>query len=79
VTPVLLTGHSHGGAVVTEAGNNPKVAGDGFLVLTPKGVVEDFAPDLTTEHGEYFTGVESEKVRPPGPSPDLPRAAPPVR
>jgi pimeloyl-ACP methyl ester carboxylesterase len=80
--PVLLVGHSYGGAVITEAGNNPKVAGlvyvaafapdagesalslgkkypdtpgggeirpieDGFLVLTAKGVQEDFAPDLT--------------------------------
>lgn len=79
--PVLLVGHSYGGAVITEAGNNPKVVGlvyiaafapdagesagslakpygptpgvgeirpieDGFLVLTPKGVLEDFAPDL---------------------------------
>src|ERR1700686_4104664 len=30
--PVLLVGHSYGGAVITEAGNNPKVAGVGFLV-----------------------------------------------
>jgi pimeloyl-ACP methyl ester carboxylesterase len=79
--PVLLVGHSYGGAVITEAGNNPKVVGlvyvaafapdqgesagslgkpygvtpgvselrplaDGFLVLTPKGVLEDFAPDV---------------------------------
>ena len=79
--PVLLIGHSYGGAVITEAGNDPKVVGlvyvaafapdkgessgslgkpygatpgvtelrplgDGFLVLTPKGVLEDFAPDL---------------------------------
>ena len=79
--PVLLVGHSYGGVVITEAGNNPKVAGlvyiaafapdagesalslgktypptpggaeirpieDGFLVLTPKGILEDFAPDL---------------------------------
>jgi pimeloyl-ACP methyl ester carboxylesterase len=82
--PVLLVGHSYGGAVITEAGNNPKVAGlvyvaafapdqgessasmgkpygpsqgaselrpieDGFLVLTQKGVFEDFAPDLTNQ------------------------------
>lgn len=80
--PVLLVGHSYGGAVITEAGNDPKVAGlvyvaafapdkgesagslgkpygatpgvtelrplaDGFLILTPKGVMEDFAPDLS--------------------------------
>jgi pimeloyl-ACP methyl ester carboxylesterase len=80
--PVLLVGHSYGGAVITEAGNDPKVVGlvyvaafapdagesagslgkpygltpgvtelrplaDGFLILTPKGVQEDFAPDLS--------------------------------
>jgi pimeloyl-ACP methyl ester carboxylesterase len=79
--PVLLIGHSYGGAVITEAGNDPKVVGlvyvaafapdkgesagslgkpygatpgvtelrllaDGFLVLTSKGILEDFAPDL---------------------------------
>jgi pimeloyl-ACP methyl ester carboxylesterase len=82
--PVLLVGHSYGGAVITEAGNNPKVVGliyvaafapdegetlggmaqkfppsplfsevqpieDGYLLLTAKGVVEDFAQDLSTE------------------------------
>jgi pimeloyl-ACP methyl ester carboxylesterase len=80
--PVLLVGHSYGGAVITEAGNDPKVvglvyiaaftpdagqaAGDlgkgfpippglgelrpdafGFLSLTPKGMSEDFAQDLS--------------------------------
>ncbi len=80
--PVLLVGHSYGGVVITEAGNNPKVAGlvyvaafapdegetggglaqkfpatpifgelrpieDGFLMLSPKGVNEDFAQDLS--------------------------------
>ena len=79
--PVLLVGHSYGGAVITEAGNDPKVIGlvyvaafapndgealvelgkefpvppgnaeakpdeAGFLSLTQKGVVEDFAQDL---------------------------------
>ena len=79
--PVLLVGHSYGGAVITEAGNDPKVIGlvyvaafapdqgesagslgkpygatpgvselrplsDGFLVLTDKGILEDFAPDV---------------------------------
>jgi pimeloyl-ACP methyl ester carboxylesterase len=80
--PVLLVGHSYGGAVITEAGNDPKVvglvyvagfapndgesAGDlgkdypptsgvqqlkpdafGFLLLSDKGVSEDFGQDLT--------------------------------
>src|SRR5271155_2036636 len=79
--PVLLVGHSYGGAVITEAGNNPKVVGmvyvaafapdegescgslgqkypvtpifsearpidDGYLMLTSKGVREDFGQDL---------------------------------
>ena len=79
--PVVLVGHSYGGAVITEAGNNPKVARlvyvaafgpdtgesvgttaknfapppvgpevkpieDNYLVLTRKGITEDFAQDL---------------------------------
>ncbi len=82
--PVLLVGHSYGGAVITEAGNNAKVAGlvyvaafapevgetlggmaqkyppppglgeiqpieDGFLLLTRKGVFEDFGQDLSPD------------------------------
>jgi pimeloyl-ACP methyl ester carboxylesterase len=82
--PVLLVGHSYGGAIITEAGDNPKVAGlvyvaafapdkgetlaglaqpfgatpafgeirpieDGYLLLTPKGIMEDFAQDLSPE------------------------------
>src|SRR6266849_7853292 len=35
--PAILVGHSYGGAVITEAGNDPKVAG---LVY-----ITDFAPD----------------------------------
>jgi pimeloyl-ACP methyl ester carboxylesterase len=80
--PVILVGHSYGGGVITEAGNDPKVVGlvyvaafapddgesvgeqgksfpvppglaemrpdkAGFLSLTPKGIAEDFAQDLT--------------------------------
>ena len=79
---VLLVGHSYGGVVITEAGNDPKVVGlvyvaalapsegesvasvtkafpptplgsevradaEGFLTVTPKGIAEDFAQDLT--------------------------------
>jgi pimeloyl-ACP methyl ester carboxylesterase len=79
--PVLLVGHSYGGNVITEAGNDAKVSGlvyvaafapdagesvvtlgklvpaspvgaeikpdaSGFLKLSPKGVMEDFAQDL---------------------------------
>ena len=80
--PVLLVGHSYGGVVITEAGNDPKVVGlvyvaalappegesvasvtkpfpatplgsevradaEGFLTVTPKGIAEDFAQDLS--------------------------------
>ena len=35
--PVVLVGHSYGGVVITEAGNNPKVAGLAYIAA--------FAPD----------------------------------
>jgi pimeloyl-ACP methyl ester carboxylesterase len=92
--PVLLVGHSYGGAVITEAGNDPRVAGlvyvaafapdkgesagslgkpygatpgvtelrplgDGFLVLTPKGVTEDFAPDLSIAEREILLATQT--------------------
>jgi len=92
--PVLLVGHSYGGAVITEAGNNPKVAGlvyvaafapeegetlgpsaqafpatplsseiypiaDGFLLLTPKGVRESFAQDLSDEEKNTIVATQS--------------------
>jgi pimeloyl-ACP methyl ester carboxylesterase len=82
--PVLLVGHSYGGAVITVAGDNPKVSGlvyvaafapdegetlagmgqpfgatpglaelrpieDGYLMLSSKGISEDFAQDLSVE------------------------------
>jgi len=90
--PVLLVGHSYGGAVITEAGNDPKVAGlvyvsavapdqgestlglissvatpigselrpdkSGFLKLTPKGVAEDFAQDLSPKEIEVLTATQ---------------------
>ena len=46
--PVLLVGHSYGGAVITKAGNNPKVVG---LVY-----VAAFAPD----NGEALGGIGKE-------------------
>jgi pimeloyl-ACP methyl ester carboxylesterase len=80
--PVLLVGHSYGGVVITEAGNDPKVVGlvyvaalapsegesvasitkpfppaplgsevradaEGFLTVTPKGISEDLAQNLS--------------------------------
>jgi pimeloyl-ACP methyl ester carboxylesterase len=92
--PVLLAGHSYGGAVITEAGNNPKVAGlvyvaafapdegetlagvaktfpasplfgelqpieDGFLLLTPKGMQEDFAQDLSAAEKNLLVATQA--------------------
>jgi pimeloyl-ACP methyl ester carboxylesterase len=90
--PVLLVGHSYGGAVITEAGNDPKVAGlvfvsavapdkgesafglitsvptpigselrpdkSGFLKLTPKGIAEDFAQDLSSDEIAILTATQ---------------------
>jgi pimeloyl-ACP methyl ester carboxylesterase len=90
--PVLLVGHSYGGAVITEAGNDPKVAGlvyvsavapdkgesafglitsvptpigaelrpdkSGFLTLTPKGIAEDFAQDLSANEIAILTATQ---------------------
>ncbi len=92
--PVLLAGHSYGGAVITEAGMNPKVAGlvyvaafapdkgetlaalsqpygatplfseitatpDGFLLLTAKGMKEDFAQDLSNEEKQTMIATQA--------------------
>lgn len=92
--PVILAGHSYGGAIITEAGNNPKVAGlvyvaafapdegetlaglaqpygptplfgkiqpieGGFLLLTPQGVIEDFAQDLSTEEKQTMVATQA--------------------
>jgi len=51
--PVLLVGHSYGGAVITEAGNNPKVAGMVYVAA--------FAP----EEGETLGGMASQYPTPP--------------
>lgn len=91
--PVLLVGHSYGGAVITEAGSDPKVAGlvfvaafapdagqalgelgkdlppapggaelrpdaQGFLSLTPKGIEEDFAADLSPTERKVLTATQ---------------------
>jgi pimeloyl-ACP methyl ester carboxylesterase len=92
--PVLLVGHSYGGYVITEVGNNPKVVGmvyvaafgpdtgetlattaaafaptpvvtqlhpiaDNFLLLTPKGITEDFAQDLTDAEKAILTVAQA--------------------
>ncbi len=91
--PVLLVGHSYGGAIITEAGMNPKVAGlvyvaafapdigescgsmgkayppspvgpevrpiaDGYLLLSAKGINEDFAQDLSVEERNTMVATQ---------------------
>jgi len=92
--PVLLVGHSYGGVVITEAGNDPKVVGlvyvaalspsegesvasltkpfppaplgsevradaEGFLTVTPKGIAEDFAQDLSDKEKQVLTATQA--------------------
>ena len=91
--PVLLVAHSYGGVVITQAGNDPKVAGlmyvaafapqegqsafdlatpnptpvlqelrqdqFGFLTITPAGIREDFAQDLSDTEKTVLTAAES--------------------
>ena len=47
--PVLLVGHSYGGAVITEAGNDPKVAGLFYVAA--------FAPDAGQSAGDLNASV----------------------
>src|SRR5713101_1084232 len=91
--PTVLVGHSYGGVVITEAGNDPKIASlvyvaafapdagqsigeiskafpkpagldelrpqaDGFLLLSPKGIQEDFAQDLTASEKALLVAVQ---------------------
>lgn len=91
--PVVLVGHSYGGVVITEAGNDPKVVGlvyvaawapgegeslaslakqyppsplsgelrpdaGGFLSVSPKGIAEDFAQDLSDKEKELLTATQ---------------------
>jgi len=90
--PVLLVAHSYGGVVITQAGNDPKVAGlvyvaaiapqegqsafdlanayptpalqelrvdqFGFLKLTPTGIREDFAQDLSDHEQAVLSATQ---------------------
>ena len=91
--PVLLAGHSWGGAVITQVGTDPKVAGlvyvaatapeagysfldtantaaltpathevipdsSGYLNITPKGVKECFAQDLSAAEKELLIATQ---------------------
>jgi pimeloyl-ACP methyl ester carboxylesterase len=59
--PVVLVGHSYGGAVITEAGNDPKVAGLVYITA--------FAPDK----GESVNSL----IKDPPPDAPLPPILPP--
>jgi pimeloyl-ACP methyl ester carboxylesterase len=59
--PVILVGHSYGGAVVTEAGNDPKVAGLVYITA--------FAPDK----GESVSSL----IKDPPPGAPVPPILPP--
>ena len=54
--PVILAGHSYGGAVITEAGNDPKVVG---LVY-----VAAFAPDSGESVGSLSKGYRPRRSAP---------------
>jgi len=91
--PTVLVGHSYGGVVITEAGNDPKVVSlvyvaafapdasrsiadissdfpkppgldqlqpqpDGFLLLSPTGIHEDFAQDLPPPERARLVAVQ---------------------
>jgi pimeloyl-ACP methyl ester carboxylesterase len=60
--PVILVGHSYGGAVITEAGNDPKVAGLVYIAA--------FAPDK----GESVSTL----IEGPAPGAPVPPIMPPV-
>ncbi|MGO9084635.1 MAG: alpha/beta hydrolase [Terriglobales bacterium] len=60
--PVILVGHSYGGAVITEAGNDPKVAGLVYIAA--------FAPD----RGESVSSL----IKDPPPGAPVPPILPPV-
>ena len=59
--PVLLVGHSYGGVVITEAGNDPKVAGLAYIAA--------FAPDA----GESVAAL----MKDPPPGASVPPILPP--
>src|SRR5881296_2295923 len=60
--PTILVGHSYGGAVITEAGNDPKVAGLVYIAA--------FAPDK----GESVSSL----IKDPPPGAPVPPILPPV-
>lgn len=55
--PVILVGHSYGGAVITEAGSDPKVAGLVYIAA--------FAPDKGESVGSLIKGFPAAGPQPP--------------
>jgi pimeloyl-ACP methyl ester carboxylesterase len=52
--PVILVGHSYGGVVITEAGNDPKVVGLAYIAA--------FAPDAGQSAGSLGASVEPARL-----------------
>src|SRR6266567_4609384 len=52
--PVLLVGHSYGGAVINEAGNDPQVAGLVYIAAFAPDKGESVAPILPPQDGYLF-------------------------
>ena len=55
--PVILVGHSYGGAVITEAGNHPKVSGLVYIAA--------FVPDKGESVNTLIAGFPTEGPQPP--------------
>jgi pimeloyl-ACP methyl ester carboxylesterase len=55
--PVVLVGHSYGGAVITEAGNHDNVAALGYICA--------FAPDAGESVNSLITGFPKDAPQPP--------------
>src|SRR5215470_6066905 len=55
--PVVLVGHSYGGAVITEAGTHPNVAALVFIAA--------FAPDGNESVNTLFGGFPPDALQPP--------------
>src|SRR6202030_4356598 len=52
--PAILVGHSYGGVVITEAGNDPKVVGLAYIAA--------FAPDVGQSAGSLGASVEPARL-----------------
>src|ERR671917_2257153 len=59
--PVVLVGHSYGGAVITEAGNDPKVAALVYIA----GFVPDQGESVETIIGNFPPGSMMPPILPP--------------